>query len=73
MSITYSMRELVERAVRCARPTRTTDAPRWVAIMDTFGLGSTSATQLCREFNLNPHEIVPGARCSCPDSEGDVK
>lgn len=62
--------ELLRRAVNLARPDRTTDAPRWVAVMDTFGLGSTSATELCRRFGLDPHERVRGARCSCPDSEG---
>lgn len=61
---------LVERAVRAARPNRTTEAPRWVAIVDTFGIGCTSATELCRRFGLDPHERVSGARCSCPDSEG---
>lgn len=62
-----SQAQLIERAVRAARPNRTTEAPRWVAVMDTFALGSTSATNLCRAFGLDPHERVQGARCTCPD------
>lgn len=31
---------------------------RWVAVMDTFALGSTYAQQLCRRFGVNPDEMV---------------
>lgn len=32
--------------------------PRWVAVMDTCGTGSTTARELCREFGTNPDEMV---------------
>lgn len=32
--------------------------PRWVAVMDTFSLGSTFSKQLCARFGLNPDEEV---------------
>lgn len=50
--------ELLRRAVRGARARGRQDAPRWVAVMDAFGLGSTYAHQLCRRFDLEPDEIV---------------
>ena len=59
----YSPIAMVERAVRNARPHRTTAAPRWVAVRDVFGYGSTTSTELCRRFGLDPHETVPGAHC----------
>jgi hypothetical protein len=30
---------------------------RWVAVMDTFLLGSTYAHQLCRRYGLDPDEM----------------
>jgi hypothetical protein len=50
--------KLLERAVRGARPNRPGRHPRWVAVVDTFALGSTYATQLCRRFGLDPDEQV---------------
>jgi hypothetical protein len=32
--------------------------PRWVAVKDAFAVGSTTAYQLCREYNLNPDDMV---------------
>lgn len=32
--------------------------PRWIAIMDTFALGSTYAHMLCRRFGYDPDEMV---------------
>ena len=51
--------ELLRRAVETAVP-RNSRAwkPRWVAVMDTFMLGSTYAWQLCERFGLNPDEKV---------------
>lgn len=69
----YSANELVERAVRAARPHRTTEAPRWVAVSDVFCLGSQSAMDLCRELCLDPCERVPGVPSSCQDEEGGSK
>ena len=51
--------ELIERALRTARPRRRIGAqPRWSAVMDVFMLGSTYAAQLCRRFGLDPDEMV---------------
>lgn len=46
---------LVERAVRNAKPTRT--RPRWVVVKAVFAVGSTSAHNLCRRFDLDPDEL----------------
>lgn len=54
-----SDRSLVERAVRNAKPSQAGKAPKWVAVMDTFALGSTYAYQLCRDFDLDPDEESP--------------
>lgn len=32
--------------------------PRWVAVANTFSLGSTYARELCRRFDLDPDEMV---------------
>lgn len=51
--------ELLRRAVTNARSVRSRGyQPRWTAVMDTFGLGSTYAWQLCKRFELNPDEKV---------------
>jgi len=60
---TYSAEELVCRAMRNARPRRYGNSPRWVAVMDTFGTGSTVARNLCLEHRLDPDEEVKGVRC----------
>jgi len=62
----YSDADLVKRAVRNAKPNINGTAPRWVAVMDTFGLGRTYAYELCRLHDLNPDDPIEGARCiSC--------
>lgn len=53
--------ELLRRAVVNARPERHyigRTAPRWVAVKNTFLLGSTYSNQLCRRFGLDPDEMV---------------
>lgn len=50
--------ELVERAVRNAKPNRRGKHYRWVAVMDAFGCGSTMAYQLCRHHGLDPDEMI---------------
>jgi len=59
----YSKEDLVERAVRNARPHDCGEHPRWVAVMDTFALGSTYAHELCVLHGLNPDDKVNGAHC----------
>jgi hypothetical protein len=46
---------LVERAVRNARPKR--GVPKWSAVADTFGLGSTYSILLCRRFGIDPEKV----------------
>lgn len=58
-----SAEALVKRAVMNAKPRTCGDSPRWVAVMDTFALGSTYATQLCRAHGLDPDAVVSGPRC----------
>lgn len=53
--------DLVERAIRNVRP-RFNGNPRWVAVRDLFAVGSTSATMLCRRFNLDPDEDLTNER-----------
>lgn len=63
--------DLVRRAVRNARPREVgIEVPRWSAIGETFGLGSTYATELCRRFGLDPHEQLTGPVCVvCVESQ----
>lgn len=51
---------LLMRAVRSARSDQHGRGkhPRWVAVAEKFGLGSTYAHQLCRRFRLDPDEQV---------------
>ncbi len=53
-------RDLVRRALRNVRPRRYPKCPRWAAVSDAFGLGSTYSIELCRNFDLNPHEEIGG-------------
>jgi hypothetical protein len=48
--------QLVEHAVRVARPRYRSSAPRWVAVMDVFEVGRTSAIELCVRFGFDPDE-----------------
>lgn len=53
--------DLLERAVKSCRGRdyrKGQKHPRWVAVMDTFTLGSTYSHQLCRRFGLDPDEQV---------------
>lgn len=50
--------ELLRRAVRSARARDRGFSPRWVAVSETFALGSTYSQQLCRRFDLDPDEKV---------------
>jgi hypothetical protein len=43
---------LIWCGIASRRPTRS--KPLWVCVMDTFGLGSTFAHQLCREHGFDP-------------------
>ena len=58
----YTPEQLVERAVRNAKPRKAGPAQRWVAVVDTFALGSTYARELCQQYGLDPYEMVEGVR-----------
>lgn len=66
--------QLVKRAMMNARPRKLGDSPRWVAVMDTFALGSGYAWEICKIHGLEPEEIVSGPCCETCDSitEDDV-
>lgn len=55
--------DLVRRAVMNAHARDTGECARWVAVMDTFALGSTYARDLCRLYGLDPDARVAGSRC----------
>ncbi len=55
--------DLVERAIRNVRPSFNGN-PRWVAVRDLFAVGSTSATSLCKRFDLDPDEELTNERRS---------
>lgn len=63
--------QLVRRAMMNAHPKKIGDCQRWVAVMDTFGLGSGYALELCRAHGLDPYETVHGPQCEACDTEND--
>lgn len=69
--IGYEATELVERAIRNARPRHGVDAPRWVAVKDAFGVGSSVAHELCRAHGCDPDEIVISQKCEACAAEAD--
>jgi len=59
-----ALKKVVERGIRGSVVHGVTcDHERWMAVSDTFGYGSTSSMELCREYGFNPHEIVKGIQC----------
>lgn len=46
---------LVERAVRNAHEV---GRPRWATVRQTFAIGSTRASALCRRFGLDPDDVL---------------
>lgn len=71
MSVTnYPDSHLILRAIRNARPKTLGECERWVAVGDTFALGSTYAIELCRLYDVDPHEKIGGVRClTCEERE----
>lgn len=68
-----SDRELLRRAITNARPPRgACQVQRWVCVKNVFGVGSTTATILCREAGLDPDEELSSPPCEgCPLDEED--
>lgn len=51
--------ELLRRAVRnCRRGRGRAKTPLWSKVSDCFALGSGYSIELCRRFDLDPHEMV---------------
>lgn len=46
---------VVHNAKNCSR----INIPRWAAVMNSTGLGSSSATALCAEHGADPGEMIP--------------
>jgi hypothetical protein len=55
-------RDLIRSAIRSLRgPSKYRSKygiERWVLVMDLFGVGSTVACGLCREFDFDPYESL---------------
>lgn len=47
--------ERLEFIIKRAKPTKQS-APRWVVVRDLVGVGSTTATEICRYYGLDPDE-----------------
>ena len=67
-----TVNELVERAIRSARPRDPVPLPRWAAVSETFACGSTVAQHLCTAAGLDPDEDLPGIACvHCEERAAD--
>lgn len=70
----YTPLALIGWAVKIATPLAPGRWPRWVAIKDTFGLGSTFASELCRLAGLDPDEYIDGPVCErCAEFDAACK
>ena len=69
----YAPMQMVERAVRNARPREFGKHPRWVAVMDVLAYGSTTSQQLCLLFKLDPHEEIDGPQCEECERNADIE
>lgn len=56
----FNERDLIGRVLRSAVPVKKAGAgvPRWVWVSNHFSTGSTVSCALCREFFLDPDEMV---------------
>ncbi len=52
----YEERRLLGYVMKYMRSTTRYKQKRWVVVKDTFGVGSTVAHALCREFDLSPDD-----------------
>ena len=57
--IPYSERELIQRAIKQAKPFAH-NTPRWVLVKRVFGTGSTVSTAICAKYGFDPDkELSP--------------
>lgn len=54
----YTASGLVMRAMANMKPRKGRSCPRWMAVMDTFGTGSTLAQALCVAQGYKPEEKI---------------
>jgi ribosomal protein S13 len=46
---------ILKSALRILSRTKYKDAPAWVSVCDLCGVGSTSASAICRELKIDPN------------------
>ena len=64
--------DLVSRAMKNLQNRGFGYAPAWAIVMETFGLGSTYAHELCRNHNIDPDKQIFGVICeACNDEEDE--
>ena len=54
----YEERAMVRRVLLNMRGTTRYGQYRWSEVAYLFGMGSTVARALCREFDLDPYEVL---------------
>ena len=57
MKIPYDERELIQRAIRSAKPAFE-PSPRWVMVKLVFRTGQGVSEMICREYGFDPDEEV---------------
>ena len=70
--IPYEERELIQRAIRKARPFARAE-PRWVMVKRIFGTGSTVSAAICTRYGFDPDkEVKPLAQLSDAEYEENL-
>ena len=63
-NIPYEERELIQRAIRNARPFAHAE-PRWAMVKRVFGTGATVSAAICTRYGFDPNtEVTPLTRLS---------
>lgn len=55
----FDEQDLIGRVMQNIRGNSRNPQPRWVLVRDQFAVGSTVSKALCREFDLDPDEVIP--------------
>lgn len=55
--IPYSERELIQRAIRQAKPF-SGSYPRWVMVKRVFGTGYHASTAICEKYGFDPDKQI---------------